>query len=306
MKRRFQKIETVVSTVIIVLFILLVILLAYFHKSLETVQYYHHRMFYNLCWDSSDSSSDLYGTEYSVSTGLYYLRMCALAGMCYKHPIDTVRVIYGPSFTGGEKSLAIYKSCCEQDLLEICCLSTANLQDAIMGLYNSLVPLVPDRFPDVKVHQGYLSRAYCILPQIIDLCEEHRQIVLCGHSMGGSVALLLGVLLGIYFDGAKTIVVYTYGSPKVGDIYFKEFVKNQPIHVYNIQNKMDPIVERPRNPEYKHVGTRIRYGIDTGNSTLNHGIRVYRECVLRVRKSEIQKRMSRYDEILLHFVFSVA
>ena len=101
----------------------------------------------------------------------------------------------------------------------------------------SLSPLVPsspkrshaevaDSIP--HVHKGFLLQYLAMEEHIHDLIAQSisgtgqvDRIVFTGHSIGGAIATIAGVLARyVYAD--LTLEVITFGSPRVGDILFVE------------------------------------------------------------------------------------
>jgi len=72
----------------------------------------------------------------------------------------------------------------------------------------------------VSVHSGFQLYAQVIYRDLHDrnLLQPGHQIVLTGHSLGGAVALLLGLYLYVDHPDDRTIAgVYTFGQPRVFD-----------------------------------------------------------------------------------------
>jgi hypothetical protein len=87
------------------------------------------------------------------------------------------------------------------------------------------------------------------------------KVVVTGHSLGGAVATL--AVAYIRRDGYDADL-YTYGSPRVGNLPFVQYVTNQPGGEYRITHTDDPV---PRLPpillNYRH--TSPEYWIDGGS-----------------------------------------
>ena len=83
--------------------------------------------------------------------------------------------------------------------------------------------------------------------------HDINDIIICGHSLGGAVATLLGFELAqVYKLKPK---VYTFGSPRVGDFQFaKKFNELIPDSMRVIM-AYDPITTVPIFPGYWHVQT---------------------------------------------------
>ncbi|KAI5461632.1 Alpha/Beta hydrolase protein [Mariannaea sp. PMI_226] len=85
-------------------------------------------------------------------------------------------------------------------------------------------------------------------------------IVSTGHSLGGAVATLAGAYLRA---AGYSVDIYTYGSPRVGNDYFANFVTSQAGAEYRVTHLDDPV---PRLPPilfgYRH--TSPEYWLSTG------------------------------------------
>lgn len=95
-----------------------------------------------------------------------------------------------------------------------------------------------------KVHAGFLSYAEAILTDVSLLVAFHKpeQIVLCGHSLGGAVALLLSLQMKRFTDNLK---VFTIGCPKVGDRKFVDYLYEQVgegLNVYALKSDLIPML----------------------------------------------------------------
>lgn len=88
-------------------------------------------------------------------------------------------------------------------------------------------------------------------------------VVVTGHSLGGAVATIAGAYIraaGIPCD------IYSYGSPRVGNSKFVNFVNGQAGSHYRTTHTNDPV---PRFPSewlgYRHSGTE--FWLSTGSAT---------------------------------------
>lgn len=90
------------------------------------------------------------------------------------------------------------------------------------------------------------------------------QVVVTGHSLGGAVATLAAAYLR---EDGHAADLYTYGSPRVGNRAFVQFVTDQPGGEYRITHADDPV---PRLPpilfNYRH--TSPEYWIDEGSDSV--------------------------------------
>ncbi|KAL6660669.1 hypothetical protein ACP70R_001704 [Stipagrostis hirtigluma subsp. patula] len=141
---------------------------------------------------------------------------------------------------------------------------------------NFMSSLSPARFdpadprPDVRVQSGFLSlytsddvsgkftTGSCrnqLLSEISRLVAEHRHedisITLAGHSMGSSLALLLGYDLAEIglnshpHGGAIPVTVFSFAAPRVGNLEFKNRCDELGVKVLRVVNVNDPVTKMP-------------------------------------------------------------
>ncbi|KAJ4795506.1 Alpha/beta-Hydrolases superfamily protein [Rhynchospora pubera] len=156
---------------------------------------------------------------------------------------------------------------------------------------NFMSSLTPARFdphndrPDVKVESGFLSlytsddssakftTGSCrnqLLSEIARLINKYKDeeisITLAGHSMGSSLATLLGydlAELGLNRDasGRKIpITVYSFAGPRVGNLGFKERCEELGVKVLRVVNVNDPVTKLPGvflNENFRSLGERF-------------------------------------------------
>ncbi|KAF8701529.1 hypothetical protein HU200_033554 [Digitaria exilis] len=148
-------------------------------------------------------------------------------------------------------------------------------------LANFMSALAPARFdptdprPDVRVESGFLSlytsddasgkftTGSCrnqLLSEISRLVAEHKSeemsITLAGHSMGSSLALLLGydlaeLGLNTYPNGngggtsTIPVTVFSFAGPRVGNLEFKNRCGELGVKVLRVVNVNDPVTKMP-------------------------------------------------------------
>ncbi|EFA76653.1 hypothetical protein PPL_09958 [Heterostelium album PN500] len=107
-------------------------------------------------------------------------------------------------------------------------------------------------FPAAKVHRGFLNAYLNVQNETITgiknalaLCPNCNRFVATGHSLGGALAILAVA------DVFPTIIdlpidMYTYGSPRVGDVAFAEYFESTVLQNYwRVVNHHDIVPHLP-------------------------------------------------------------
>lgn len=105
----------------------------------------------------------------------------------------------------------------------------------------------------VKIHKGFYSGYLSIKENVLKLAETDLDLVVCGHSQGGSIASIAAV--DINFSKDKDVELVTFGTPAVGNKEWQESA-NKRIKSYNYRNKYD-IVPYLLYKNY-HIGKIIK------------------------------------------------
>lgn len=110
-----------------------------------------------------------------------------------------------------------------------------------------------------KLHESYYWQRYINSP-----VHHQKNINIIGHSLGGALASIVSVhYLHIYERNLNpdNIFVYTFGSPRVGNLAFSNFFDETIKNKFRVVNRYDIIPHLPPNikfldhfPEYIHVG----------------------------------------------------
>jgi len=90
---------------------------------------------------------------------------------------------------------------------------TANLQNVLVDLD---VNLKQDEHLGIHVHQGFLSSATAVFEDVKPFIDSSQPVQTTGHSLGGAVAVLLGMKLKQ--AGYNLTGVTTFGQPKVTNV----------------------------------------------------------------------------------------
>lgn len=114
------------------------------------------------------------------------------------------------------------------------------------GLRDADAFQVPFEETDSKVHRGFYEaaqKAYDFVLKYLDRFYVDQKLLICGHSLGGAVALLLSEMLRRRADFNYNIQLYTYGAPRAGDA---NFVKGAKLLVhYRMVAHNDPVPSVP-------------------------------------------------------------
>ena len=135
---------------------------------------------------------------------------------------------YEPQTTPGWLILAQNGGLKERCQVTICIAGTQNTYDMFRDAQYTPTRLHPPFLNNpirttMRCHEGFHNGASVLLKETLPVLERYRtevgkplEISLCGHSMGGACAVLLGVFLSYKKDlCGKLSGVYSYGAPKV-------------------------------------------------------------------------------------------
>jgi predicted lipase len=124
---------------------------------------------------------------------------------------------------------------------------------------------VSERF---QVHSGMLAHPITAL-ELLKQVDLKSHVLLCGHSLGGGVAVLLGRSMAI-LDPNKTVKVANFGSPRVGDGNFCDlYTHTRNLRVDRVVNPSDVITSLSYFGYY-HVG--YKYTLPPGSYAMSLGI----------------------------------
>lgn len=329
--------------VIYILIVIVYCICQYFGSSLESVQYFHNKLYDpeltidKLIFETKfETKFDTkFETKFDKQVSLILLNCCVMSSIIYserdkfydfeinpqnprnqnqknqsqkiQNQKNQIQKIQGCTFTYKSQTIGFVSL---QDPLHgapfavITCVSTSCLSDVIFSSFNKLIDV-----DDGKIHEGYYIHAMEFIPDVLKILSSRmdiRRLYITGHSLGGTLASIVGYLLSTHFGYDS--VIYAFGSPKFGDCDTKKSIESSSnIVIHNVLNTADLIINKPSNRKYVRIGNNVRVRKDTGNNNVNHGIKIYRKILLDINSDRGSKNRSdeetctrphRFDEIL--------
>jgi triacylglycerol lipase len=98
----------------------------------------------------------------------------------------------------------------------------------------------------------------------VDALDSNKPLFICGHSLGGALAVLCADLLRAERPKIIIAAIYTYGQPRVGDDDFAKVIdKPYGGRHFRFVNNRDGVPRAPVGGGYSHSG-RVAYFNDVG------------------------------------------
>jgi len=140
----------------------------------------------------------------------------------------------------------------DSDAQVICIRGTHNMVNAWIDTHYFLKE---DPYLKTLVHRGFNKAAREMLPQVLSDLEKDRKVILTGHSMGGAIAILLGMYLDTM--GYEVHQIITQGQPRVTNSAGVTKFKHLPL--LRIANQGDLVVYLPPPyiTRYRHFGHKL-------------------------------------------------
>jgi triacylglycerol lipase len=157
-------------------------------------------------------------------------------------------------------------------------------QEWIQNIRIALAPYLLQQYG--KVHDGFLQIYSLLRAEIIaalDGMNPWSTLFIAGHSLGGALATLALPDIGACMS-RKTIALYTYGSPRIGDNAFvTAFNRSYGEKSFRIENTSDMVgLIPPPSPImgtvggfFSHVDTPVSFTIQADDLVKNHDIHTY-------------------------------
>jgi triacylglycerol lipase len=159
--------------------------------------------------------------------------------------------------------------------------------DWVANLQVRQVDYVRAGAPAGKVHRGFLSFYSNVQAQMqaaTKLLNPAAPCYLTGHSLGGALATFATSDLSLS-KLKPQLRLYTYASPRVGNLGFAKYLSGAVPNMYRIFNLADSVPEVPpsktRKTEFHHVGQNWSFLYYTGDVAPNHFTSVYRAAIAK-------------------------
>eukprot|EP00668_Euglena_longa_P024802 GGOE01030967.1.p1 GENE.GGOE01030967.1~~GGOE01030967.1.p1 ORF type:complete len:406 (+),score=102.37 GGOE01030967.1:87-1220(+) len=113
--------------------------------------------------------------------------------------------------------------------------------------------LVLHKLLGMRLHLGFLQRSVAALSSLRRILDPTKPIRITGHSLGGSIATIVGLFLQKH--GYNVVDVVTFGAPKVTNLHGTQKVDRLP--VLRITLPDDPIPAFPPMKAYRQAGPEV-------------------------------------------------
>ena len=126
-------------------------------------------------------------------------------------------------------------------------------------------PYSPKSRSGAKLHRGFGEAYLSVRDELHDAVNAHsdaQHLVVTGHSLGGALATVCAIDLQYNFSPGRTVEVYSFGAPRVGNGSFREtFNRRLPDSSFRFVYGMDLVPAVPRLWQgYRHVDEESRLG----------------------------------------------
>jgi hypothetical protein len=141
-----------------------------------------------------------------------------------------------------------------------------------------------------RVHQGWLEIYKQVEKEIISILNmlplNVKNLVISGHSLGGAISTLMLADNNVPIRFHENTVTYVFGSPRVGNEEFANYLKNENRHLFSFININDivpqipltvmPNVKEPNKPYlYAGCGKSEIFEIQRKSFLNNHSMACY-------------------------------
>lgn len=161
---------------------------------------------------------------------------------------------------------------------------TQNWNDVLHDL-----DLRPRRWPSEGstqwVHGGFARMTESVLPEVESVVRSHDTVVLGGHSLGATCAVLAASWIQ-QRENACIEEVITFGSPPLATPSFREFYRGQGLDekTFNFYTTRDPIVRVPRF--YRPLGSYVHLPCNYSSLLQHHDLQTYHRLIRDLSRAQ--------------------
>jgi len=174
-----------------------------------------------------------------------------------------------PDYNKVEETDADWSVCRENDKKCICIRfkGTTSFKDVLIDLLFWTSRVEAFDGADWKVHYGFKKAYYSCRDAILDKCyklyQEGDTFLICGHSLGGAMALIAAEDIGWHFK--TKVQCITWGAPRVttqkkGIAMINQYLTDSS---FNFEFSSDPIPVLQfwfkKNPRVAHLGAKFNF-----------------------------------------------
>lgn len=126
----------------------------------------------------------------------------------------------------------------------------------------------PDEKLGIHLHRGFAVAAREILGELPANLKKDYATTITGHSLGGAIAVILGMYLDA--DGYRVESIVTFGQPKVTNVAGS--IRYHDLPLLRFVNEGDPVADVPPalaawNWVYTHMGSEVVLGKASGHTS---------------------------------------
>jgi hypothetical protein len=177
-----------------------------------------------------------------ITSGFDRANALALAHVC-----DRARDGFTIQDTGTDTQVLIVE---EKDFVVVAFRATTNIRDWLTDLQ-----IAKTDIPGGRAHIGFVHALDSVIAELIGSLSDlgfEKPLFICGHSLGGALALLFGYLWEVECRNqtpvpipprrARLTSIYTYGAPRVGNGALKRAFNGLLFdRTFNVVNAADPV-----------------------------------------------------------------
>lgn len=160
-----------------------------------------------------------------------------------------------------------------------------------------------DYYKDIMIHNGfntvYSEMRDSLINVVKNFSDKPFSLLVAGHSLGAAMTTLASIDFTTNVPNVKRTLVYVYGSPRVGNAAFADFIKSKTnLTIHRVVNNSDFFTEVPpaitpniSNDEapypYTHVGDEHSFNINHFSILANHNLPIYNVWLDNVIKNNV-------------------